>query len=387
MASSAQEKTISLSLSNLSHSFEQVSYFTIIPNTSHIPIMRTFAIISSSLLAIAVSGAPIDLPKLPVSLPSIGLSNGVPALPVEVPTEFPTTLPSGLPAGIPANDVELPVEHLPIKRAELPVVNGVVESVKLPDLITLPSLPKAPVGNVNLPVRRADVPLVGDVLKDVTLIDGVDPKVHLPLPVSTGLTKKAVDSLVNAPITVAVDDIVETPTAAVPTVPGVGVPAIPAAPVAGLASRDIKQSLPVVGGADVPLNAGEIQVGTVDKYADELAKGIKVDNLPKVARDISQSLPVVGGADVPLDAGKIQVGTVDKDVSEVVEGTTLKDIPVPDVVKGTTVKDLPNLGRREIKQSLPVVGGVDVPLDAGKIQVGNVDKYLGDVVKGTTTGL
>lgn len=345
--------------------------------------MRTVAIIASSLLAIAVSGAPIDLPKLPASVPSLGLS-GVPALPVKVPTESPATLPSGLPAGLPANDVELPVEHLPVKRAELPVVNDVIENVKLPNLVTLPTLPKAPVGNVNLPVRRDDVPLIGDVLKDVTLIEGVDPKVHLPLPVNTvpvntDLAKKAVEASVNAPITIAVDDLVELPT--------VGVPAKPAVPEAGLASRDIKQSLPVVGGIDIPLDAGKIQIGTVDKYADGLVKGINVKNLPQVARDIKQSLPVVGSADIPLDAGNLQVGTVDKDVGEVVEGTTIKDDRVLGVVKGTTVKNLPNLGRREIKQSLPIVGGVDVPLDAGKIQVGTVDKYLGDVAEGITTGL
>ncbi|KAJ4992589.1 hypothetical protein SVAN01_01972 [Stagonosporopsis vannaccii] len=350
--------------------------------------MRTATIISSSLLAIAVSGAPIDLPKLPVSLPSLGLSD---------PTGFPATLPSGLPAGVPANDVELPVEHPAVKRTELPVANGVVENVKLPNLITLPTLPKVPVGNVNLPFRRADVPLVGDVLKDITIIDGTDPAVHSPLPVinppiETGLIKNAVDTSINAPITVAVDDLVEipaidVPVVAVPAVPGVGVPAIPAGPLAGLASRDIKQSLPVVGGANIPLDAGNIQVGTADTYLDDLLKGTKIESFPKIAREIEQSLPVVGGANVPLDVGKIEVGTVDKDVNEVVDGTTIKDVPVLNVVKGTTIKDLPNLGRREIKQSLPVVGGVNVPLDAGKVQVSNVDKYLADVVKGTTTGL
>ena len=52
------------------------------------------------------------------------------------------------------------------------------------------------------------------------------------------------------------------------------------------------------------------------------------------------------------------------------------------------VKALP-LGslRRDIDQTLPVVGGAKVPLNAGDIQVGTVDKYVEDVVKGTTTGL
>ncbi|KAJ8118184.1 hypothetical protein OPT61_g790 [Boeremia exigua] len=400
--------------------------------------MRTSAIISSSLLAIAVSGAPIDLPKLPLELPSLGLlPTGVPALPGKISTEFPATLPSGLPTGVPAlpkapvNDVKLPVENLPIKRAELPVVNDLVESVKIPSLLTIPTLPKAPISNVNLPVRRVDVPIVGDVLKDVKVIDGVNPKVHLPvaantLPVNTGLTKKNVD--IKAPISVTVDDLVEGP---IVNIPAVAVPAIPKTdlasrdinqtlPVTGKVDipldageiqvgtvdksveelvnsikvenlpkviRDIKQSLPVVGGVAVPLDAGNIQVGSADKYVDSLVKGTKIENLPKVAREIEQSLPAVGSVGVPLDVGKIQVGTVDKNVVEVVEGATLGNAPVLSVVKGTTVKDLPNLGRREIKQTLPVVGGVTVPLDAGKIQVGTVDQYVGDVVKGTTTGL
>lgn len=346
---SRQKKNISLSFANISHSFDQLSYITIILNTSHIPTMRSSAIISSSLLAIVVSGAPVDLPKLAVGLPSLDL----PSLPAKVPTEFPATIPSGLST----NDVTLPVE--------------------------------------NLPARRADASIVGDVLEDDTLIDGIDPTVHLPvpvktLPVNTGMMKKAVD--VNVPVTVTIDDLVEAPeveapTVAVPTAPEVGVPPIPAIPVAGLASRDIEQSLPVVGGAKIPFNAGDIQIGTVDKYADELVRGVKIENLPKVVREIEQSLPVLGSAKVPIDAGEIQVGTVDKDVVEVAEGVALNDVPVLDVVKDTTVKDLPNLGLRGIEQSLPVVGNVAVPLNAGEIQVGTVDKYLGEVVEGTTTGL
>ncbi|KAH6643828.1 hypothetical protein C7974DRAFT_371023 [Boeremia exigua] len=375
--------------------------------------MRISTIISSSLLSIAVSGAPVDLPKLPINLPSLGvLPTEVETLPGKVPTEFVATLPSGLPAGVPAmpketsDNMELPVVNLPVRRADLPVVNGVVESVKIPNLVSLPTLPKAPISNVNLPVKRADAPIVDGVLKDATLIGDVDPEVILPLPVSTlpvktGLIKKAADhiinapinapinALINAPINVDVDDLVEVDlaTVAVPTVPAVSVPVVPAIPQTDLASRDISQSLPVVGGADVPLDAGKIQVGTVDKYVDGLVKGIKVESLPKVTREIEQSLPVVGGVNVPLDAGKIQVGTVDKDINKVIEGIALKDEPVLDVVKNTTVKDLPDLGRRDVKQTLPVVGAVDVPLDAGEIQVGTLDTYVTDVVKGTKTGL
>lgn len=487
--------------------------------------MRTAAIISSSLLAIAVSGAPVDLPKLPVELPSLSLPlgslpTGLPAIPVKpsqafsatIPTGLPTGLPSiptGLPTGLPTipkePTAELPVENLPVRRADLPVVDEALEGLNIPEL-NLPTLPELPgTGDLNLPVKRADLPtlpVVDDLVKDVKVpsvpalpklptdavklpTDAVKLPVRAELPVVNGIVesvklptdavklptlpklpvenvnlpvKRADVPAVNVPVNVAVDDIVELPDVQqpavgvptlpvdIPTVPEVGVPTLPKV------ARDIKQSLPVVGGADVPLDAGNIQVGTVDKYADELVKGVKVENVPtvpsvpvlpsvpalpkvarevgqtlpvvggvdvpvdagkiqvgtvdkyvddlvkgakvenipsvpKVAREIGQTLPVVGGADVPLDAGKVQVGTVDKYVEEVVDGTTLKNVPVTEVVKGTTVKDLPNVGPRDIKQSIPVVGGVTVPLDAGKIQVGTVDKYVEDVVKGTTTGL
>ncbi|KZM25424.1 hypothetical protein ST47_g3426 [Ascochyta rabiei] len=87
---------------------------------------------------------------------------------------------------------------------------------------------------------------------------------------------------------------------------------------------------------------------------------------------MKQSLPVVGGTDVPVDVGKLQVDTADNYAEDVVQGTTVKGLPEVD------------LQSRQVEQSLPVVGGVDVPLDAGKIQVGTVDKYVEDVVKGTT---
>ncbi|KAL1596228.1 hypothetical protein SLS59_007927 [Nothophoma quercina] len=407
--------------------------------------MRTAAIISSSLLAIAVSGAPVDLPKLPVELPSLSLPlgslpTGLPAIPVKPSQAFSATIPTGLPTGLPTipkePTAELPVENLPVRRADLSVVDEALEGLNIPEL-NLPTLPELPgTGDLNLPVKRADLPtlpVVDDLVKDVKVpsvpalpklpTDAVKLPVRAELPVVNGIVesvklptdavklptlpklpvenvnlpvKRADVPAVNVPVNVAVDDIVELPDVQqpavgvptlpvdIPTVPEVGVPTLPKG------ARDIKQSLPVVGGADVPLDAGNIQVGTVDKYVDDLVKGAKVENIPsvpKVAREIGQTLPVVGGADVPLDAGKVQVGTVDKYVEEVVDGTTLKNVPVTEVVKGTTVKDLPNVGPRDIKQSIPVVGGVTVPLDAGKIQVGTVDKYIEDVVKGTTTGL
>lgn len=375
--------------------------------------MRTSAIISSSLLAIAVSCAPVDLPKLPVALPNLGLGSlptGLPAVPVKVPTEFPTTLPSELSA----NNVKLPVEKLPVRRTDLPVVDDALKGLKisaLPKLntgdlklplkradfpvvsgllkdVTVPALPKLPVGDVKLPLKRAELPVVNGLVEDVKIPNIVTLPTVPKLPVGNVNLPVRRNINVNAPVSLAVDDLIEP--SDVNTVqpniaaPAVGLPVVPALP---KIARDIKQSLPVVGGADVPLDAGKIQVGTVDQYVDQLTKGTKVESLPKVAREITQSLPVVGGADVPLDAGKIQVGTADKYVDEVVEGTTLKKVPVLQVVKGTTVKDLPNLGSRDIKQSLPVVGGVDVPLDAGKIQVGTADTYVEDVIKGSTTGL
>ncbi|KAF1930296.1 uncharacterized protein M421DRAFT_90864 [Didymella exigua CBS 183.55] len=256
--------------------------------------MRNSFIISSSLLAIAVSGAPLVLPRTIITDPA------------------PTKTSNPLGTAHAARDLELPV------------VNGLVEDIKIPNIATLPTLPKLPVGNVNLPVRR--------------------------------------NVNVNVPIAVTVDDLVDIRDVDVPQ-PTIAFVA-PALPALLKAARDIKQSLPVVGGADVPLDVGSIRVGTVDKYADNLVSGVKVESLP--ARDIKQSLPVVGGADVPLDVGNIQVGTVDKYADELVDGTKVESLPV-----------------RDITQSLPVVGGADVPLDAGKIQVGTVDQYVDQLAKGT----
>ncbi|KAF1357966.1 hypothetical protein EJ07DRAFT_180593 [Lizonia empirigonia] len=351
--------------------------------------MRTTTIISSSLLAIAVSAAPVDLPKLPVGLSSMGL----PSLP-SLSTGFSTTLPTGLPTfptgapslpSKPVAELELPVENLPVKRADLRVVDGTLKEVKIATLsgasignvklsvkradlpmvdgllvgVKIPTLHDLPTNDVKLPVKRADAPIVGNVLNDIVIIDGVDPKVHLPLPVSTGLTKKAADYAVNAPTNIAIDDALEVsdvnlpdinieipdvnvhqptvnvpavgvPAVAAPAVPAVSVPTLPTAgvpatrnlPKVGLQSRDIKQSLPV--GVDVPLDAGDVQIGTADKYVEEVIQGTTIKDLPEVGmqtRQAKQSLPIVGSVDVPLDAGKIQVGTVDKYVEDV-QGTT-----------------------------------------------------------------
>ena len=405
--------------------------------------MRTAAIISSSLLTIAISGAPVDLPKLSVGLPSLGLPSsllptGLSAAPVKPSHAFSATIPTGIPTGVPTiskepTDAEFPVKNLPVRRAHLPVAVEALKDLK-PDL---PTLPKLPTGDLKLPVKRADFPalpvvdvpvndikvptlpkLSTDAVKlpvraDLSIVNGAVKSIKHPtdavkfpeLPVqNVNLPiKRAHTPYVNAPVSAPVDDVLEVPSVNIPTVavpnidmsdvsvyqPTVGIPSVPEVDVLPIpkVARDIKQSLPVVGGANIPLDVGNIQVGTADNYVEEVVKSTKVNELPKVAREISQTLPVVGGADVPLDAGKIQVGTIDKYVGGVVKGTTLKNIPVEEVVKGTTVKDLPNVGPRDIKQSLPVVGSADVPLDVGEIQVGTVDKYVDGVVKGTTTGL
>lgn len=274
--------------------------------------MRTSAIISSSLLAIAVRCAPIDLPVVNGALDGLNANGLVQSVP----------------------DVNS------VLKRDLPVVDGALKGVNAGGLVSgvVGTVGGTVDGLVKIPAKRGVLPVV----------DGV----------VSGLN---------------VDGIVDPVLKGVPVVNGLKV------------TRDIKQTLPVVGGADVPLDAGEIQVGKVDQQVGDLVKGIKVDNL-KVARDVDQTLPVVGNLDVPLDAGKIQVGTVDKDVLDVVNGLSLNDKPVLDVVKGTTVKNLPNLGAREIKQTLPVVGGADVPLDAGKITVGTVDKDVLAVVEGTKIG-
>ncbi|KAJ4359247.1 hypothetical protein N0V95_002328 [Ascochyta clinopodiicola] len=318
--------------------------------------MRTTAVVSGALLAIVVAGAPVDLPKLPIvslGLPSLSSPpTGVPSQPPKPVKSFPVRRAGVAVVDSIVGDIKLPTlptlpklptgDKLPVKRADLPVAGGLPKDVKNPTLPKLPTdnlkppvkraelpvvdglpkdvknptLPKLPVDNVNLPAKRADVPSVGDALKDSTIIHGIDPKVHLPLPVSTGLTKKATDHAVNAPINVAVD-VLEPPTVALPAVKDL--------PKGSLQSREIEQGLPVVGGTDVPVDVGKLQVGTADKYVEDVAKGTTVKDLPVVglhSRQIKQSLPVVGGVDIPLDAGKIQVGTVDAYVEDVVKGTT-----------------------------------------------------------------
>ncbi|KAJ4309181.1 hypothetical protein N0V94_009044 [Neodidymelliopsis sp. IMI 364377] len=310
--------------------------------------MRANTFIMSSLLAIAISGAPVkrqELAELSVGHPDLELPSvpKVPTGPIEdslpgVPSAFSTTIPAELlsvPTGVPrlpakpklpVGDVKLPVENLPLRRADLPIVDSTLEGVKL---APLPKLPKLPTGDLKLPIKRADLPAVdgltngvkvpalptndvklpklpeaGNVLKDVTSIDGVNPKVDLPLSISTGLKNR----------------------------------------------RTVNTSIPV----------------NVDVDVDHLAKQVNVDDLTKKVNLPAVDIPAV---DVPaVDVPTVNVSKVD----------VRTDAPAVSNLPRATVQS------RQVVQDIPVVGDVDAPSGLPKVQVGTLDKYVGDVVKGTT---